>query len=254
MAQCAPGLEMAISQLFRSSNEDFKNAAAFCLGNIASGNLPHYIPIIVNAIRSKQHEYLSLLSLKETISTCTVQNSKTLIPYTNDMWAILFAMANLMLEEGTRNVIAECLGKLVIGQPPLFLPQLKNLLKSQTPATRSTVVSAIKFTFGSSNEEFDSLLAPSIIEFFQLIKDSELIVRKATLSTLNAASHSKPEFVRPILAQLLPLLYHETNVRQDLIIVVEMGPFKHKVDSGEVARKVRSFLIGRVLSNACQRC
>jgi cullin-associated NEDD8-dissociated protein 1 len=42
--------------------------------------------------------------------------------------------------------------------------------------------------------------------------------------------------IRDLLKELLPKLYHETRVRQDLIREVEMGPFKHTVD-GKIYRK-----------------
>lgn len=69
----------------------------------------------MNAIKGNQHEYLCLLSLKEAINVCTLQNSNALISYTVDIWQILFERANLENEEGTRNVISECLGKLAVG-------------------------------------------------------------------------------------------------------------------------------------------
>lgn len=49
-------------------------------------------------------------------------------------------------EEGTRNVVSECLGKLTLIDPPNLLSNLKQHLSSQSPLTRSTVVTAIKFT------------------------------------------------------------------------------------------------------------
>jgi cullin-associated NEDD8-dissociated protein 1 len=44
------------------------------------------------------------------------------------------------------------------------------------------------------------------------------------------AAHNKPMLIRDLLKELLPKLYNETRVRQDLIREVEMGPFKHTVD------------------------
>lgn len=47
---------------------------------------------------------------------------------------------------------------------------------------------------------------------------------------------SVPHYPHP--PDLLPLLYAETNPHPELIRTVEMGPFKHQVDSGLDARKV----------------
>ena len=49
-------------------------------------------------------------------------------------------------EEGTRNVVSECLGKLTLMDPQDLLSKLKQSLTSQSALTRSTVVTAIKFT------------------------------------------------------------------------------------------------------------
>jgi cullin-associated NEDD8-dissociated protein 1 len=126
----------------------------------------------------------------------------------------------------------------LFSHPEIFLPQLQTLLSSPNAATRSTVVSAIKFTFSTSNQHYDTLLAPLVFEFLLLLKDNDAQVRKATLSTLNAAAYFKPSFIRLKLQEILPLLYSETIIREELIKIVEMGPFKHRVDSGENARKM----------------
>ena len=49
-------------------------------------------------------------------------------------------------EEGTRNVVAECLGKLTLIDPPSLLPKLKSNLCSGSALIRSTVITAVKFT------------------------------------------------------------------------------------------------------------
>ena len=56
--------------------------------------------------------------------------------------------------------------------------------------------------------------------------------------TLNSAVHRKQSLVKGILTDMIPLLYQETVVKEELIHTVEMGPFKHKVDDGLEIRKV----------------
>lgn len=63
-------------------------------------------------------------------------------------------------------------------------------------------------------------------------------VRRLALSTLNSAAHNKPHLVREHLTTLLPELYDQTVIDESLIRMVEMGPFKHKVDDGLDIRKV----------------
>jgi len=49
-------------------------------------------------------------------------------------------------EEGTRNVVAECLGKLALIDPVVLLPKLKSHLARPSALIRSTVITAVKFT------------------------------------------------------------------------------------------------------------
>jgi cullin-associated NEDD8-dissociated protein 1 len=49
-------------------------------------------------------------------------------------------------EEGTRNVVAECLGKLALISPIELLPKLKDHLTRPSALIRSTVITAVKFT------------------------------------------------------------------------------------------------------------
>lgn len=68
-------------------------------------------------------------------------------------------------------------------------------------------------------------------------------VRRLALLTINSAIHRKPYLIRDVLSQLIPLLYDETVVKEELIHTVEMGPFKHKVDDGLEIRKVIPYLL-----------
>lgn len=68
-------------------------------------------------------------------------------------------------------------------------------------------------------------------------------MRRLALSSLNSAAHNKPHLVRDHLTSLLPELYGQTNIDESLIRIVEMGPFKHKVDDGLDIRKVSSSLL-----------
>ncbi|KAF0545102.1 TATA-binding protein interacting [Gigaspora margarita] len=231
-------LHVTILALFSAQSEDIKSAAAFALGNVSAGNVSKYLPIVISEINSDQRKrYLLLHSLKEIISRYSNEDGvKALGPFADDIWNILFQSGE-NIEEGTRGVVAECLGKLTLANPNKFLPELQKRLRSDSAQTRGTVVTAIKFTFINQGQEYDELLRPLIVDFLSLIQDSDLNVRRLSLSTLNSAAHNKPYLIRNVLDQLLPLLYEETLVKESLIHMVEMGPFKHKVDDGLDIRK-----------------
>ncbi|KAJ3235971.1 Cullin-associated NEDD8-dissociated protein 1, partial [Chytriomyces hyalinus] len=250
-----PTLQDTLLALFNSPSEEIKHAAAFALGNVALGNLSIYMPLLIQASKEGgKRRYLILVALKEVIarSSSTSNHSKAhvdspLKPYSKDLWTLLFSSTEQAKEEGTRTVIAECLGKLAVQDPALYLPELVSGVSSESSAVRSTVVLAIRYTFTDASGAgaalhasvvaFDEALSQVIVQFLRLLTDADLSVRHIALATLNSAAHNKPYLIIDTLPELLPLLYQETMIREDLIRTVVMGPFKHKVDEGLDARK-----------------
>uniref|UniRef100_A0A8C4HJ34 TATA-binding protein interacting (TIP20) domain-containing protein n=1 Tax=Dicentrarchus labrax TaxID=13489 RepID=A0A8C4HJ34_DICLA len=206
-----PELKTVILDAFSSSSEEVKSAASYALGSIAVGNLPEYLPFVLQEISSSKRQYLLLHSLKEIISSASVSGLK---PYVESVWSLLLKHCECQ-EEGTRNVVAECLGKLTLIDPETLLPRLKGYLLSGSSYARSSVVTAVKFTISDQPQPIDPLLKNCIgknIDYGSLVTNT-------------------------LLDSVLPQLYNETKVRKELIREVEMGPFKHTVDDGLDLRK-----------------
>ena len=236
-----PELQTVILESFSSPNEEVKSAASFALGNVSVGNLPKMLPFVLQEIEKQpKRQYLLLHSLKEIIS-CQSANSKAidvLKPIVQPIWDLLMKNCECQ-EEGTRNVVAECLGKLTLINPVDLLPKLKSYLARPSAFTRSTVIAAIKFTISDQPQAIDPLLRQSMGDFLEALHDHDLNVRRVALVAFNSAAHNKPSLVRDLLQSVLPHLYSETKVRKELIREVEMGPFKHTVDDGLDIRKVK---------------
>ncbi|XP_032892680.1 cullin-associated NEDD8-dissociated protein 1-like [Amblyraja radiata] len=227
-------LKVVILEAFSSPSEEVKSAASYALGNISVGNLSDYLPFILKEISGQpKRQYLLLHSLKEVISSSSADSLK---PYIQDIWALLFKNCECV-EEGTRNVVAECLGKLTLIDPSHLLPRLKKQLTSGSAYARSTVVTAVKFTISDHPQAIDPLLKSCIGDFLRTLEDPDLNVRRVALVMFNCAAHNKPSLIRDLLETVLPQLYKETKVRKELIREVEMGPFKHTVDDGLDIRK-----------------
>uniref|UniRef100_A0AAY4ENY9 TATA-binding protein interacting (TIP20) domain-containing protein n=1 Tax=Denticeps clupeoides TaxID=299321 RepID=A0AAY4ENY9_9TELE len=210
-----PELKTVILDAFSSASEEVKSAASYALGSISVGNLPEYLPFVLQEISGQpKRQYLLLHSLKEIISSASVAGLK---PYVESVWTLLLKHCECT-EEGTRNVVAECLGKLTLIDPETLLPRLKGYLLSGSSYARSSVVTAVKFTISDHPQTIDPLLKNSLVTF-------------------NSAAHNKPSLIRDLLDTVLPHLYNETKVRKELIREVEMGPFKHTVDDGLDIRK-----------------
>uniref|UniRef100_A0A8C9YIS7 TATA-binding protein interacting (TIP20) domain-containing protein n=1 Tax=Sander lucioperca TaxID=283035 RepID=A0A8C9YIS7_SANLU len=223
-----------ILEAISSTNEEVKTAASCALGSMAVGSLDEYLPFLLKEISAQpRRQYLLLHSLKEVISACP---ASSLSAHVESIWALLFDNCECQ-EEGTRNLVAECLGKLTLVNAAQLLPRLKQLLRAGSPLARSTVVTAIKFTIVDQPAPIDSLLKESIGDFLKTLQDEDINVRRVALVMFNSAAHNKPSLIRGLLATVLPHLYKETQIRKDLIREVEMGPFKHTVDDGLDVRK-----------------
>ncbi|XP_056615048.1 cullin-associated NEDD8-dissociated protein 2 [Triplophysa dalaica] len=243
-------LKGVIMDAFGSPNEEVKSAASFTLGNICVGNLGEYLPFMLKEIGSQpKRQYLLLHSLKEMISALSAESLK---PHVENIWALLFKHCECE-EEGTRNIVAECLGKLTLVNPSELLPRLKKQLTSGSPLSRSTVVTAVKFTIVDHPMPIDSLLKGCIGDFLKTLQDPDLNVRRVALVMFNSAAHNKPSLIRGLLSSLLPHLYNETHIRKDLVREVEMGPFKHTVDDGLDIRKA-AFECMYTLLDSCLDC
>ena len=233
-------LQNVIMDAFKSSSEDVKSAASFAFGNICVGNLEFYLPILVEQIKSHgKQQYLLLHSLKEAISTeaLSEEGMAKLHKHIEEIWGLLFNHCESK-EEGTRNVVAECLGKLTVMNPELLLVELRKRLSSPSEFTRGIVAAAVKFTISEKPSPIDNMLRACFGEFMRLLKDESLNVRRLALVAFNNAAHSKPSLVRDLLPELLPSIYVETEIRKELIRRVQMGPFQHVVDDGLEIRKV----------------
>lgn len=91
------------------------------------------------------------------------------------------------------------------------------------------VVSAIKHCVVERPHPVDAALASHMLAFLSAMSDEDRHVRRAAVVSLSAAAHAKPALVADHLPALLPALFAQTAVREDLIRVVDLGPFKHRV-------------------------
>ena len=232
-------LQQILIGTFDLPSEDIKSAAAYALGNVSAGNVEKFVPYLLSQIQANpQHGYLLLQSLKEVIISLSrhPDDFVKLKPCVEEIWSHMFQNCE-STEEGKRQVVAECIGKLTILDINDRLPKLEAALKSESANVRATVVAAFKFTITEQPQSFDPLLKANIGTFLSMLEDPVLAVRRVALIALNSAAHNKPSLIKDMLDFLLPKLYAETNVRKELIRQVEMGPFKHRVDDGLDMRK-----------------
>lgn len=230
-----PGLIEIILSAFNNSSEEVKSAGSFALGSIAVASREQFLPVILREIDTRSRgQYLILHSLREAISEGALAVNKDQL-FTS-VWQLLIRQCECH-EEGTRNVVSECLGKLTSTDAALLLPQLISYFNDHfknNPLAKSTIVAAIKFFDEPTVSLF---LHNNVQEFLLALQDEDINVRRVALITFNSIVHSKQPLIVDVLAQVLPLLYRQTLINQSLIREVEMGPFKHQVDDGLDTRK-----------------
>ncbi|XP_037658282.1 cullin-associated NEDD8-dissociated protein 2 isoform X1 [Choloepus didactylus] len=148
-------LKAVLLEALGSPSEDVRAAASYALGRVGAGNLPDFLPFLLGQIEKEpRRQYLLLHSLREALGAAQPDSLK---PYVEDIWALLFQRCEAA-EEGTRGVVAECLGKLVLVNPPFFLPRFRKQLAAGRPHTRSTVITAVKFLISDQPHPIDALL------------------------------------------------------------------------------------------------
>ncbi|KAF0974587.1 hypothetical protein FDP41_006619 [Naegleria fowleri] len=227
-------------------SEELKNAASYALGNVSVGNLAKFLPQIIKGIReSPKKKYLLIHSLKEVITQSEASKLKPFIP---EITPLLFDNSQEE-EEGVRNVVSECLGKLAINDYDNVVSQLKEKL-TLSDATRSTVIGAIKYAVTDEPSPIDNKLTEDLPVFLaQLNKNQPVSVRRAVVLLLNSVAHNKPEILGDALEKVLPSLYAECVFDPNLVRVIHLGPFTHKIDDGLDLRKSAFECMDTILDN-----
>mmetsp|Transcript_50664 Transcript_50664/g.169198 ORF Transcript_50664/g.169198 Transcript_50664/m.169198 type:complete len:920 (+) Transcript_50664:2-2761(+) len=242
------GLLPAVMAAFDVNEEEYKAAASYALGHVAAGSLSFYLPHLLKEVEAGKHEYLMLSALNELAKS----GGASLAAVVPQLLPTLFTFAERD-EEGVRNVIAECIGRLAAAAPGPVLPELESRLSHASPNVRLVVVHALRFTL---TEEARRAVPPSTLhKFLGALGDEDLKVRRGALLTLNCIAHSRPATLREPISggELLPLLYGETAKRAELVHQVDLGPFKHFVDDGLELRKAAFECMDTLLSKPVVR-
>ncbi|KAI0431956.1 armadillo-type protein [Xylaria sp. FL1042] len=210
-------------------------SAAVALGRAGAGNVSRYLPVILNATKQQgSHQYLLLQSIREVLHQ-VVTSSTDISAYERDIWEILFTSS---LAEDNKAICAECIGRLAILKPKTYITKLQELLTSSLEGYRAVAVQALRYTLPDSDETFDTELKSVLVSMIlTVLKDANLEIRRLGMTTLNSATHNKPELILPHLGELIPFVMTESIIKKELIREVQMGPFKHTVDDGLEARK-----------------
>lgn len=236
-----------LDDLFNHANPDVKIAASHCLGHVCIGNLKHFLPIVIDFIKTDpSHTFLLLMSIREIID----KKLHDVSDYIDMLCEILFENAK-STEEKVRNVVSECLGKLLAAIGLDMLSEFESRITSTNVLVRSTIARSIKY---SATKDTDTIALSTLIpEIIDLASDSEHIIRQYTLESLISIAHHLPDLLKKEIDILYKIMTNETKLNKDLIKEVDLGPFKHKIDDGRPIRKAGFVLLDTIFEKMPER-
>ena len=219
-----------------SDADEIRSAAAFCLGSMAVGNMKVYLPKVLSALQAGSNQYQLLTSIKEIVSRHVDTKLLDFSGYMSEVLPVLRSSSTVE-EEAVRNMVAECFGKLAVLDAKNLLPEVISMTQSENKLARWTAMSSLRYAVVSDATAMYDALQSHIGTFISLFNDSDLDVKRAALSSLNAIIHHQSNLVQDLLAsKILPVLYDTTEIVLERVI--DLGPFKHKVDDGLPLRKI----------------
>lgn len=122
MGPTSPLTPETFTSHFSGESSKLSLAAAVALGRAGAGNVPVYLPIILNAMeKGGNTQYLLLHSIKEMLQQAG-NNPAEFAPYSRSIWDKLMVASQ---SEDNKAVGAECIGRLAIIEPKTYMPQLQ---------------------------------------------------------------------------------------------------------------------------------
>jgi len=232
--------------------EDIKLAAAFCLGHIAVGNMNIFLPFILNTENSGRNQYLLLVSLKEIFIVFS-NNNINCEPYLSKILPILINQCNNNDDESIHTVVAECLGLLLCLLPIIIFPSLLELISNNNHNCkygRYIAINAIRFSLANTTCSMETLIEinKNMNILLPFLEDKELYVKKAMLQMINTAIHHHTDIIKEyIYSIIVPSLVEVLKIKLER--VVDLGPFKHRVDDNLPLRVIALTCIDTILDN-----
>ena len=171
-----------------------------------------------------------------TLREIIINKPECLKNYINTLMPLYFAQSNSE-DEPIRNIVSESIGKLFITHPDEIKGPLEQALLSQNIMTVSTVARSFKFSAHNNTNphHFNSFVNILI----QLVKQNDLAVKKNSLQSLNQIVYNNnlKSCVKDHVEEIVQVCLNEATIKKELIITVDLGPFKHTVDNGAAIRK-----------------
>jgi len=243
------GIEEVIFKAF--GDKDIGKAASFALGSIAVGDMKKFLPILMHLIKSEaSQQFLLLSALKDCIKNCSSAQIKD---YVDSMLPVLYQGISSP-EEGTRDMVAECLGFLAAIDMYKIMPHMqKQATESKESNPKVVFLTALRIAFNQNLSW--GWVCDNLDVFLKFLTDEDLIVRQEAVTTVTSLINCNSKIIsRERLADvILPALYAETKPHAELLKKVSVIGFTEIFDPCLTLRKAVFISLGSLLNNAGDR-
>ena len=157
-------------------------------------------------------------------------------------------------EEGVRSMVSECLGALLLMHGDKIIESLLGVLENpEDKYSRRTILTSIRHFLSRYAQKVDASLDIEAVlttsrmdSLLSLLSDSDLEVQRSALLTINAAIRHQSNLIRLKLRDsVVPVLLEIILFKKERVL--DLGPFKHKVDDGLPLRKAALVCIESII-------
>ncbi|KAH3679386.1 hypothetical protein WICMUC_001006 [Wickerhamomyces mucosus] len=234
-------LNISIEHLTVYFQEDeFKLDAAEALGKIISKRSIEYVPSFLNKISVNEHRHLLLVSIKQVLK---LNNGLNFEIY-NNVWKTIVTVLEEQNEvnevnEDLAKICAQNIGYILVNNNDsnYFFNKASELLESSSKSIIYSVVASVKFILAYEHVVSIELIESILFQAFNKISDEDLKIKQIAVITLITSLNNQFNSLIPYLDTILPTVYEELPARKQYQHVLQIGPFKHKVDKALEVRK-----------------
>jgi len=186
-----------------------------------------------------------LSTLREIINS----KPECLAQFINELMPLYLSQASSD-DEPIRNIVAESIGKLYVTHPDALSKMLLDALQSTDAVVIATCAKAFKYS-AHKTKQAPPHFGQFIDILINLIPRNDLAIKKHCMDSLSQIAFNSD--LRALLQDKVDVVVDrslmETPIKKELIVTVDLGPFKHVVDHGAPIRKSAFTL----LENMCEK-
>lgn len=228
-------------------------AASMALGGLAASDDKDMLEFVITNLSSAKEQkvrYFMLKALNEALRICAIQRHANLSE--SMIIRLTEVLHNISVDpscnEEIHHIVGECHGHIALVSPDNVLPYFSGQLRQESSAPKMVALSGLRNTIMERPHPIDDRLHELLPIAMVCLSDADVQVRRAATLLLGAVAHSKPSLIISILPDSMKDIILQTKPDPSLVRIVNLGPFKHRVDDGLEQRKTAFECLGVLIS------